>query len=225
LHGRSASSSDGFNSKLYNIIPDQYSYNFDKVIEPSEITDKKLLEVYKKNKENLQNEIKNCVISDVTNIKSVLNFGVNNDNEVVFEYNKDGLEEILSGLKINYKMLENHTMKIDKLKPKEDDLHSNIIDSFHDNNKFVEYDNNKRKTIFPEKKISFKEKRLSMKREYEHDFENNILYNKENDQYKRKSIKHMIHMQNRLSNIGNKNESNAVVEKIKPISKRRSRKE
>ena len=106
------------------------------------------------------------------------------------------------------------------------DLISGQINENINEAKFIEYDSSRRKSIFPNiNKKSILDQRASMKKEYEKEFERTSLNMNDNDIKQRKSLKHIIHMQNRIHNYDliSSIDKKMSIEKIKPIQKEQTK--
>lgn len=211
------------NSIILNLNPDNYKFinprpgKIEYSPDPRQANIEKL-------QSTLQNNVKSAVISDIGNVEKIVEFHINHDEgEIVLNIRKDEFDKGFSNYSLFASNFESHKLKLEHNKVKdEDNISSGKLNDSHSDAKFVEYDATRRKTIFPNiNKRSIKDQRMSMKREYEREFEKTSLNMKDNDPKQRKSLKHIIHMQNRMQNYDRKAsiEKKFNLEKIKPVPK------
>ena len=215
-----------YNSILFNINPENYMLiNNNSMIESSNG-----LKQTKSNKEFKINE--NCInsssISDLNNVQKIVHFFINHDEgEIVLNVKKEEFDKAFSNYSLCSSILESHKIKLVNDKAKEElDLISGQINENINEAKFIEYDSSRRKSIFPNiNKKSILDQRASMKKEYEKEFERTSLNMNDNDIKQRKSLKHIIHMQNRIHNYDliSSIDKKMSIEKIKPIQKEQTK--
>jgi hypothetical protein len=211
------------NSIILNLNPDNYKFinprtsKIEYSPDPRQGNSEKL-------QQSIQNHVKSAVISDIVNVEKLVEFQINNDEgEIVFNIKKDEFDKAFSSQSLFASNFESHKLKLENNKIKDDSIvSSGKLNDSHSDAKFVEYDATRRKTIFPNiNKKTIKDQRVSMRREYEREFEKTSLNMKDNDPLQRKSLKHIIHMQNRIQNFDRKSsiEKKFNMDKIKPVPK------